>query len=135
MTSLAPNQPCWLTLPATSVPRAKTFYETAFSWTFKPSPADGYYNAERIAMMEFSGTGSLGGGIVKEDGNFVKAGAGGVVVYLMVEDIAGAIRKVEEAGGKKVGEVTPEGEHGEMAHFVDTEGNTLGVYQMKAQPS
>jgi predicted enzyme related to lactoylglutathione lyase len=40
-------------------------------------------------------------------------------------------QKVDAAGGKKRSEIEPEGDHGLMQHFADTEGNYLGMYMQK----
>jgi predicted enzyme related to lactoylglutathione lyase len=46
-----------------------------------------------------------------------------------VSDIDAAIAKVEELGGKVTRGKQPVGEIGYAAYFVDTEGNTLGLWQ------
>ncbi|KAK6514304.1 hypothetical protein TWF506_008700 [Arthrobotrys conoides] len=119
---------CWIQIPATDVGRSKAFYTSAFSFSFKPTPAG--YNEEDIAMFTFSNPGSsLTGGICKVDENSKPSGS--TILYFMVDDVDKALEKIVELGGKVREEKKPEGEHGLVGLFEDTEGNVHGVYQMK----
>ncbi|KAF3182420.1 hypothetical protein TWF788_006326 [Orbilia oligospora] len=118
---------CWIQIPATDVGRSKAFYTSAFSISFKPTPAG--YNEEDIAMFTLPG-GSLTGGICKVDTNSTPSGS--TILYFMVEDVDKALEKIVELGGKVREEKKPEGEHGLVGLFEDTEGNVHGVYQMKS---
>lgn len=119
---------CWIQIPATDVGRSKAFYSSAFSFSFKPTPAG--YNEEEIAMFTLANPGgSLAGGICKVDANSTPSGS--TILYFMVDDVDKALEKVVELGGKIREEKKPEGDHGLMGLFEDTEGNVHGVYQMK----
>ncbi|KAK6507210.1 hypothetical protein TWF481_005660 [Arthrobotrys musiformis] len=117
---------CWIQIPATDVGRSKAFYSSAFSISFKPTPAG--YNESDIAMFTLPG-GGLTGGICKVDTNSTPSGS--TILYFMVEDVDKALEKIVELGGKVREEKKPEGDHGLMGLFEDTEGNVHGVYQMK----
>ncbi|KAK6364503.1 hypothetical protein LTS17_012126 [Exophiala oligosperma] len=83
-------------------------------------------------IVHFSfGDGCPGGGITKVDQVVKTNGKGGVVLYLMVDDLEGAMKKIIDAGGKKVTEVEPEGKFALTQNFEDTEGNYFGLYQIK----
>jgi predicted enzyme related to lactoylglutathione lyase len=125
------GSPCWIEIPATNVTRAKTFYADVFNWAFKPATQN--YPADKIAMFSVPDPklSSLGGGIVNVSGAEHKPGKGGSVVYLWVDSIEEAIEKIKKAGGSVVQEKSPEGDHGWLAKFGDTEGNVHGIYTMK----
>lgn len=53
--------------------------------------------------------------------------AGGVVNYILVDDVDATLQKVVEAGGKIERERWVEGGHTELARFWDPEGNLGGV--------
>lgn len=119
---------CWIQIPAADVARGKKFYADAFDFSFKPNPAG--YKEEDIAMFTLNHPGGmLTGGICKAVENSTPGG--GTVLYFMVEDVDKALAKIEGLGGKTREPKKPEGEHGLMGLFEDTEGNVHGVYQMK----
>jgi predicted enzyme related to lactoylglutathione lyase len=117
--------PCWLQINVTDIPRAKKFYETVFNWTFQP-PTEAYPESV-IAMFQVPG-GSLNGGLTSRPGGRGTIGPGGVLLYLLVADVDEALKNIVAAGGKVVTPTEPEGAHGMMATFADTEGNVSGVY-------
>ncbi|KAI9861549.1 MAG: hypothetical protein M1813_005159 [Trichoglossum hirsutum] len=125
------GSPCWIEIPATEVSRAKKFYADVFNWTFKPATET--YPESMIAMFsvpdpKLSG---LGGGIINVSDAQHKPGKGGSVIYLWVDSIEEALAKIKGAGGSVVQEKSPEGDHGFLAKFADTEGNVHGIYTMK----
>ncbi|RMZ88327.1 hypothetical protein DV736_g4438, partial [Chaetothyriales sp. CBS 134916] len=125
--------PCWINLFATDVSRAQRFYEDAFGWKFRDltKPHHGTSkDPNEIALFEF-GSRSPGGGITRVDQVVSTKGKGGAVLYLIVDDIDAAMKKVIAAGGKQMTEVEPEGKGAVMQHFEDTEGNYGGLYQLK----
>ncbi|KAJ9636183.1 hypothetical protein H2204_005455 [Knufia peltigerae] len=129
-----PNgHPCWINVFATDVQRARTFYHSVFDWKFRDSTTrmDGT-EEDPTKIVHFSfGDGCPGGGITKVDQVVKTNGKGGVVLYLMVDDLEGAMKKIVDAGGKKVTEVEPEGKFALTQNFEDTEGNYFGLYQIK----
>jgi len=125
------GSPCWIEIPAADVIRAKKFYADVFNWTFKPGTEA--YPEHKIAMFsvpdpKLSG---LGGGIVKSNDADRKPGQGGSVIYLWVNSIEESLEKIKGNGGSVVLEKSPEGDHGWLAKFGDTEGNVHGIYTMK----
>ncbi|KAK6526336.1 hypothetical protein TWF694_004934 [Orbilia ellipsospora] len=119
---------CWIQIPAADVTRAKKFYTEAFEFEFKPTPAG--YKEEDLAMFTLKNPGgTLTGGVTKTDPN--SAPSAGTILYFMVGDVDKALEKIEGLGGKTRVEKKPEGEHGLVGLFEDTEGNVHGVYQIK----
>jgi predicted enzyme related to lactoylglutathione lyase len=55
----------------------------------------------------------------------------GVVVYIVVDDIAAILKKVTELGGKVVAPKTPQGS-AYRAYFTDPSGNMLGLWEEKS---
>ncbi|KAI9805712.1 MAG: hypothetical protein M1833_005205 [Piccolia ochrophora] len=137
--------PCWLHIPAHSVPRARQFYASLLNWTYAPSSEE--YPAEEMAMIVYphaklNEAGFMGGILrVKEGkGEQVWANTGGVaegkkpvapLVYTWVDSVDDAVAKVEGLGGKVISGKVEEGKTGWMAVLADTEGNAIGVYQLQ----
>jgi len=119
---------CWVQIPATDVARGKKFYEDVFEFKFKPNPPG--YKEEDIAMFVFNNKdATLSGGICKADVN--SSPSAGTILYFMVDDVDEALKKAEAYGGKTREGKKPEGDHGLLGLFEDTEGNVHGVYQLK----
>ena len=56
----------------------------------------------------------------------------GTIIYLNGgEDLQPALERVAKAGGKIILPKTSLGQNGFMAHFLDTEGNKMGLYSKK----
>lgn len=110
-------------IPAQSREASAAFYSKLFGWNCQhmsePTP---YTLAE---------TGNVGVGI-PDTGDMYKAGD--VILYVSSEDIAADLKRIEEAGGKKLSEPSKVGEMGEMAFFADPTGNRLALWQAR-QPS
>ncbi|KAH0551606.1 hypothetical protein GP486_007175 [Trichoglossum hirsutum] len=121
------NSPAWIEIPCEDVQRAKTFYSTVFDFQFRPGAAE--YPPDSFVMFVTKNPSIMGGLIkVKAEGSKVHSpGAGGVKVYLRVEDVQAALDRVVEAGGKVVQEMFQEGDHTQLAQYADTEGNVGGV--------
>jgi predicted enzyme related to lactoylglutathione lyase len=54
----------------------------------------------------------------------------GTTVYLTCNDVAETLTKLEKLGGKTLVPKTSIGEHGFIGHFVDTEGNKVGLHSV-----
>jgi predicted enzyme related to lactoylglutathione lyase len=78
--------------------------------------------------MEEMGT---GGALQQVDG-YEPSAQGTIVYFYMGEDLSEALARVEPAGGKIL---TPKTliseEFGYYAHFLDTEGNRVGLHSQK----
>lgn len=113
----------WFEVPATDVDRAVAFYETVVGLTIERNPDD-------PCQAFFSHTDSLGGEICS--GPFSQPGGSGVLVYFDVTGgVADALTKVEAAGGAILTPLTDIGPHGFIAVVEDTEGNRVGLHNIK----
>lgn len=114
-------------IPAFSVSRAQTFYEAVFDWKFRPSDTTQSYAADQLRI--FHTPGSAMGGIAKvySEEQEGKKKDGGIVVYMVVEDVKATLEKAKAAGGQVLKEMWIEGHHTELGEFKDSEGNLVGV--------
>lgn len=108
---------------ATDVPRAAAFYQYVFGWEFSDASAVKYSTFS-------SGPNGIGGGIYQNDksngnGNGTN---GGVVLYIMVDDIDNYCGKVIAAGGQVVRPKSEIQGVGWYGHFKDPSGNLLGLF-------
>ncbi|MBW8314047.1 MAG: VOC family protein [Hydrogenophaga sp.] len=115
----------WFEIPATDFARAKAFYETVLgraieTMTMGPST---------MGFLSMSPD-SVGGAIVQGEG--AVPSRTGTLVYLNGgEDLAPMLARVESAGGSVVVPKTDIGSgFGFFAHFIDTEGNKVGLHSM-----
>ena len=115
MATLGHGKVCHIALPAADVERSAAFYEDVFGW--------------RIRRGE--GRTTFDDGVGEVSGHFVPGaapGAGGLIVYLWVDDLGRAIARLQDAGGTLV--AGPGVDPGERtALFRDPGGTVLGVYQ------
>ena len=74
----------------------------------------------------FSAQGGPGGGFPVADGTNYKVGE--VIPYVGTDDIDAFLKKVEQAGGKLLGQKVAIPGMGSYAFFADPEGNRIGVY-------
>lgn len=116
----------WFEIPVTDFPRAKTFYEqvlgtTIESMTMGPTTM-GFLSSDPNAV---------GGAIVHEQGG--APSKQGTLVYLNGgEDLAPMLARVQRAGGTVVVPKTEIGNgFGFFAHFIDSEGNKVGLHSMQ----
>lgn len=108
---------CYVEIPALDVDRSAEFYAQAFGWQMRHR-GDG--------AIAFDDT------VFEVSGSFVTgrppATEPGLVISIMVADMAAAAEAVRRAGGQIVHTSDPaEGEI--YAWFTDPAGNTLGLYQ------
>ena len=108
--------------------RARSFYRGAFGWDLMAMPEMGYTMVATGPNGDQGPTepGYIGGGMMPRDELFQ-----GPIITVHVDDIEGALAKVEELGGKTV---RPRqeigGGMGATAYFTDPEGNLMGMWQM-----
>jgi uncharacterized protein len=124
------NTMFWVEIPATNFERAKKFYETIFDMQMYPVPMPRQTYAIFPLDMDAKGA---GGAIVEGPGyepfgDTIK----GPIIYLdRGEDLSIPLSKVEDAGGKILLQKTKNGVNGEfgfIAHFLDSEGNRIGLH-------
>lgn len=117
----------WFEIPVENFERAKTFYEEILSSSITEIPMPDVRYGVFSYDPENNG---VGGGLI-ESKNF-KPSIDGSILYLNGgEDCALSISKVESAGGKIIFPKTDIGENGFIGHFIDTEGNKIGIHSMK----
>jgi len=108
---------CYLEIPAGDVQRSAQFYERAFGWRTRRR-GDG-------ALAFDDTTGEVSGTWVT---NRPAADAPGLLIYIMVDDVAATVDAVVAQGGEivqPVGVDAPE----ITARFRDPGGNVFGLYQ------
>jgi predicted enzyme related to lactoylglutathione lyase len=108
---------CYIELPAVDIARSADFYGSVFGWNIR-TRGDGNV-AFDDAVGEVSGTWVRGR---------PPASQPGLLVYIMVDDVAAALAKIVENGGRvvqPVGADAPE----ITARFSDPAGNVMGLYQ------
>ncbi len=114
----------WFEIPARDFDRARAFYSRIFDFEMPVMPLGG-------TMMGFllheEGKG-VGGAIVHGEG--CEPAAQGTIVYLNGgRDLSAVLSRVEGAGGKVlVGKTLITPEYGWYAHFLDSEGNRVGLH-------
>lgn len=118
----------WFEIPVANMARACTFYSAVLG--------------DDLQMADMGGTpyaffpveqdqGGVGGALVETTER--QPSTNGALVYLSGgDDLSGALSRVEKAGGKVVTPKTFIGEGmGYFAHFLDTEGNQVGLFSMQ----
>lgn len=124
--SANPHAVSWFEIPVTDFARAKAFYETVLGLsiqTMEMGPMTmGFLSSDPEAV---------GGAIVHGEG--CVPSQQGTVVYLNGgDDLADKLARVEGAGGSIAVPKTDIGNgFGFFAHFIDTEGNKLGLHSMQ----
>jgi predicted enzyme related to lactoylglutathione lyase len=107
---------CYIEIPATDVDRSAGFYQKVFGWRTRRR-GDGHL-AFDDATGEVSGSWVTGRPPMSEVG---------LLIYIMVDDVAAALDAVVKSGGEIVqplGMDAPE----KTARFRDPAGNVIGLY-------
>ena len=114
----------WFEIPAVDVARSKKFYETIFGITMEDMVMDD----NKMAFFPWqAGSGKATGAVVESPNH--KPSMEGTMVYLNANPAMDQIiSKIEAAGGKVLMPKTSIGEHGNIAFFMDTEGNNVGLH-------
>ncbi|HEY3823481.1 MAG TPA: VOC family protein, partial [Bryobacteraceae bacterium] len=111
---------CYIEMPTKHVQASADFYQRAFGWTIR-TRGDG-------AIAFDDTTGEVSGAFVL---GRPPSSAPGLMVYIMVDSVAEAMKKVEANGGEIVQPIG--GDPGEItARFRDPGGNVIGLYQEPA---
>jgi predicted enzyme related to lactoylglutathione lyase len=116
----------WFEIPVTDFSRAKSFYETVLGITIEPM----VMGPVTMGMLSGDPT-AVGGAIVQGEGG--APSTTGTIVYLNGgDDLAPMLSRVAQAGGSVVVPKTEIGnDFGFFAHFMDSEGNKVGLHSMK----
>lgn len=116
----------WFEIPVKNIDQAKKFYEAIIGANMQEMEAMGMKSAFFPANMQ----NGIGGCLIEGQG--YEPSAKGSLIYLNGgEDLTNVLSKVEAAGGKIVLPKTSLGPNGFMAHFIDTEGNKIGLHSRK----
>jgi uncharacterized protein len=116
----------WFEIPVSNFDRAKSFYEKVLGTVI-----------EKLEMgpvtmgMLSTDQNAVGGAIVHGDGGLPSSN--GTLVYLNGgDDLAPLLARVQQAGGTVMVPKTEIGnDFGFFAHFLDSEGNKVGLHSMK----
>lgn len=124
--SSSPNALNWFEIPVTDFARAKAFYETVLGRSIEPMTM----GPVTMGMLSTDPAG-VGGALVQ--GDCPTPSQQGTLVYLNGgEDLAPMLARVESAGGTIAVPKTDIGnDFGFFAHFIDTEGNKVGLHSMR----
>jgi len=123
------NAISWFEIPTTDINRAQRFYETIFGISMIPM------EMPNIKMRMFpldDMMNGIGGALVDSGGFHKPSVTDGPLIYLNANpDVQNVLAKVEAAGGKIMvpkTEISPE--YGNMAVFIDTEGNRIALHSV-----
>jgi predicted enzyme related to lactoylglutathione lyase len=128
------NPVVWFEIPVTDMTRAKAFYEKVLTVSLTlhdmapifPSSSGPLHMAWFPMENEAPGaTGSL------VQGERYMPSRSGILIYFSVEDISGVLEKAGKSGGKILNPKMGIGEYGFIGHFMDSEGNCIGLHSMK----
>ncbi len=115
--TLGNGKVCYLEIPAIDIDRSAVFYNEVFQWQIRQR-GDGHL-AFDDTVNEVSGTWVTGRKAATEPG---------LLIYIMVADIAATIEAIVAHGGKivqPIGMDAPE----ITARFSDPAGNIFGIFQ------
>jgi predicted enzyme related to lactoylglutathione lyase len=116
----------WFEIYVQDMNRAKAFYEKTFDVKLERLPSP---DVELWAFpMNPTSPGSAGA-LVKMNGK--DSGVGGTLVYFPGEDCAAMAARAVHNGGRIQNEKKSIGQHGFIAHVLDTEGNMIGLHSMR----
>lgn len=117
----------WFEIPVLDFPRAKLFYNAIFDFEM-PEMQMGPNTMGFLLHEQGKG---VGGAIIHGDG-YVPSVQGSIVYLSGGSDLSVVLSRVETAGGSVlVGKTQVSPEHGYFAHFLDSEGNRVGLYSSK----
>ncbi|HXS57920.1 MAG TPA: VOC family protein [Hanamia sp.] len=125
------NAISWFEIPTSDLDRAVKFYETIFNTTLIPMDND--HIKMRMFPTEDPMTG-IGGALVYNESFYKPSATDGPLIYLNGNpDVQNILDKIEAAGGKiEVPKTVISPEYGDMAIFIDTEGNRIGLHSVPA---
>jgi uncharacterized protein len=123
------NAISWFEIPTTDINRAQKFYETIFGISMIPVEMPNI----KMRMFPLDDMMTQVGGALVDSGGFHKPSVtDGPLIYLNANpDLQNVLDKIEAAGGKIMvpkTEISPE--YGNMAVFIDTEGNRVALHSV-----
>jgi predicted enzyme related to lactoylglutathione lyase len=113
----------WFEIPVTDLARAKELYGRILQADLREESLSG----RNMAILPYQ-NGGVGGAIIQGEG--LIPSAQGAIIYLDAgDDLAGALSRVEAAGGRIVmGATHLSDQIGSIAMFLDTEGNRVAFH-------
>ena len=116
----------WFEIPVSNFDRAKSFYEKVLGTSIEKMEM----GPVTMGMLS-TDQNAVGGAIVHGDGG--APSKNGTLVYLNGgDDLAPLLARVQQAGGTVMVPKTEIGnDFGFFAHFMDSEGNKVGLHSMK----
>ena len=123
--SASPHVLNWFEISVTDFARAKTFYEAVLGRAIEPMDM----GPVKMGMLT-SDPNAVGGAIVQSQ-DAVPSKQGTIVYLNGGDDLAPMLARVQSAGGSIAVPKTDIGNNfGFFAHFIDTEGNKVGLHSM-----
>jgi hypothetical protein len=121
------NSVNWFEIPVVDMKRAIDFYKSIFTCDFQEMEV----GPKLVAMFSGADPADPGatGALVKGE-DYVPSETGSIV-YFPCEDVDNELGKTEKAGGQVLLPKTSIGEFGFIAHFLDCEGNRVGLHSVK----
>jgi predicted enzyme related to lactoylglutathione lyase len=119
----------WFEIPTKDLARAQKFYETIFATQLFPMEMPNFQM--RVFPVDDPMNG-VSGALVHTEGFYQPSTTDGVLIYLNGNpDVQHVLDRVVAAGGQIALPKTPiSPEHGDMAIFIDTEGNRIGLHNI-----
>ena len=118
----------WFDIYVDDLARAVAFYETVLGTKLEPM-GDPTGETQMMSFPADMGAYGAGGALTKAP--HAGPGAGGTIVYFMVEDCAVQEERIAPAGGTVIRSKFSIGEFGWVLLCQDTEGNVIGFNSMK----
>lgn len=122
------NSVTWFEIPVMDMSRAKKFYGAVMGVELTDMPPMGD-DSEMSAFPWVEGAPFAAGALLKS--KEYKPSSDGVVIYFHSEDVSVELGRVEANGGNVLFPKMAIGEHGFIAHFIDTEGNRVALHSQK----
>jgi predicted enzyme related to lactoylglutathione lyase len=114
----------WFDIPVTDLDRARRFYDAVLGYGLELHDENPDFPMAVFPVAD-PGEVSIGGALVKGPGETPGVGA---TVYLAVDDVDGALSRVENAGGQ-IQEPAVDTPYGRIAFIIDSEGNRVGLHE------
>jgi predicted enzyme related to lactoylglutathione lyase len=116
-------------IPADDHDRALKFYSEVFGWELNLIPGVQYTRllTKRVSERDLSPRPFEVNGAIVERNEARKS----PIITISVSDMDATLKMIEAKGGKVVSGKTPFGSRGYTAYFRDTEGNVLGLWQVR----
>ena len=110
-------------LNTTDVGKARSFYESLFSWQLQDTPMPG-----GTYTMIGVGDGGTGGGMMKHP---MPGAPSTWIAYVAVDDVRASTDKVKTLGGNVITDVQEIPDYGAFSIVADPTGAVLGLWQAK----